>query len=205
MSLSFPRNANNFSFLLYTEQPHVAAGLKKKSLLKSAFWAFVHLNIWGCPFCMDLKKRAMTYHLCFIGPEFIQLQGQEVAESETGKRKLLARMICTHWLQSTSREQQQISTWNSVRVCEEEEIIRDGQALRPRRATLKPKNPALVWLCVKARWATSSPTAAVSQSTHQVLKTSQHSKLGPAGSTWLKDTIEVLDGMLHFLALAVAD
>lgn len=45
-----------------------------------------------------------------------RLSKQEVAESETGSRKLLARMICAHWLWSTSREQQQTRTWNCVWV-----------------------------------------------------------------------------------------
>lgn len=75
----------------------------------------------------------MTYNLCFIGPEFMQLQGQEVAESETGNRKLLARMICAHWLESTSREQQQICTWNSVHVwcVRKRKSLETDRGLRP--------------------------------------------------------------------------
>lgn len=61
-------------------------------------------------FCADIKRERWRRYggecmlICtfltlvvFSEREFTWPSGQEVAESETGSRKLLARMICTDW------------------------------------------------------------------------------------------------------------
>lgn len=96
----------------------------------------------------------VTYQLCVFGPGSTRLGEQEVAESETGNRKLLARMICTHWLWSTSREQQQTRTWNCVGVCacvcrwRKRKALDTDSGLRPDCTLLKPKNHNIHYVCV---------------------------------------------------------
>lgn len=70
-------------------------------------------SVW-CGDCEGSVLRDSDKSLLFLWTT--QPSKQEVAKSETGSRKLLARMICAHWLWSTSREQQQTRTWNCVWV-----------------------------------------------------------------------------------------
>lgn len=142
--------------------------------------------LWGC--------RAVSVSMW--------LSEQEVAKSETGNRKLLARMTYLYIL--AVEYIKRTTTWRApgtVCVCvrkEEEESMRD-RGLRPDWTVLKPKNHNTRCVCVfnaKLNFGVTVASTAVSQSvdtTQHFLKTSQLSgKIkGNAGNTCIIDRMVV--------------
>lgn len=90
-------------------------GKHRITLRPQLFIETVHNVVW-CNNCEGFVLKDCDKSLLFSWTT--HPSKQEVAESETGSRKLLARMMCAHWLWSTSREQQQhLELCVGVSVC----------------------------------------------------------------------------------------